>query len=282
MKAIDSIVEKIEALEPIPPVAHQLLELAEDPDSNVSQIAQIIQHDPSLTANVLRMVNSAYFGLTIRIESVQTAISLLGLRQIVDLVLMQAAGQHLNRTLAGYGLQQGELWKQSVASALTARELAKTHQAPRKQLIFTASLLKDLGKVVADSSIAGSMKAITALLQEGSCSFEEAEASILGISHTEVGAMVARKWNFTHDLVYIIRHHHLTDASARSHMETVIVYVADMVSMMVGAGGGVDGLAYRFHNEAMELLGLNEEDLYGIVEAYQHHLKTAQRLMGVV
>ena len=281
MKAIHRIIERIETLEPIPPVAHQLLELADDPDSNVSEIARIIQHDPALTANVLRMVNSAYFGLTIRIESVKTAISLLGLSQIVDLVLMQAAGQHLNRELEGYGLQQGELWKQSVASALTARDLAKTQRAPRKQLIFTAALLKDLGKVVVDIHLAGSMEAITSLLQKGNYSFEEAEASVLGISHTEVGAMVARKWNFTNNLVYIIRHHHLTDVSARSHMETVIVYVADMVSMMVGAGLGVDGLAYRFHNEAMNLLGLSEQDLYGIIEAYQRHLKTAQHLMGV-
>ena len=77
--------------------------------------------------------------------------------------------------------------------------------------------------------------------------------------------MVARKWNFSPKLIYIIRHHHLTDASARQDLQTSLVYLADIICMLMGVCTGADGLSYRFYGDVLNRLNISEKDLQGII-----------------
>ena len=85
------------------------------------------------------------------------------------------------------------------------------------------------------------------------------------MNHEELGALVAKKWHFSQKLIYIIRHHHLSDESARQDLETALVYLADIICMMMGLCAGADGLSYRFYGDVLNRLNLSEKDLQGII-----------------
>ncbi|MBW2437016.1 MAG: HDOD domain-containing protein [Desulfobacterales bacterium] len=262
MTPIDGIISAIDTLKPIPPVAAQIMALAEDENSAMSDIADLIIHDPSITASILKICNAAYFGLSRRVDSVRDAIVLLGLDEIIELVLLNVTAENFKDKPDGYGLGEGELWKNAVLSAYTAKMLAENHGfGGQKHLIFTAALLKDIGKLIIGRFVAFSYEKINILVRSKGYSFNEAEKEVIGMSHEELGARVGQKWRFGDQLIYIIRHHHMTDETARNDPQTAMVYLADMICMMLGFGTGVDGLAYRFYSEVLDRMKLTEKDL---------------------
>ena len=251
MSQVQKLIDAIAELKPMPRVASQIMTLAEDPNASMASVAELVMFDPSITATVLKICNSAYFGLPRRVDSVHDAINLLGLDKIMDIVLLKSSAANLTRSQNGYGLHEGELWKQAVASALIAKAVADKKGSACKHLVFTAALLKDIGKVILDRFVAGAIQKINHLVIHSGCSFREAEKKVIGVDHAELSGLVARKWQFSEKLVYIIANHHLAEPAAREDEATAIVYLADTVCMMMGIGGGVDGLAYRFYNKVL-------------------------------
>jgi putative nucleotidyltransferase with HDIG domain len=266
MTDLRDIIAQIDLLEPVPPVAAQILALADDPNSSLTEISELIIHDPALTANLLKICNSAFFSLSRRIDSVRDAISLVGLDQIVELVLFNSLSSNFNKELVGYGLGERELWRHAVSSAHVAAMLADRFGASQnKHLIFTAALIKDIGKLILGRFVAFSYEQINILVHSKGQSFNDAEHAIIGMNHEELGALVAKRWNFSEKLIYVMRHHHLSDESARQDLETVLVYLADLICMMMGVCTGADGLSYRFYSEVLNQLSLNGNDLQGII-----------------
>lgn len=266
MTNVDDIINGIDTLRPIPPVASQIMALAGDENSSLSEIADLIVHDPSLTASILKICNAAYFGLSQRVDSVRDAIVLLGLDEIIELVLLNATAENFRDEPDGYGLGEGELWQHAVLSAYAAKMLAESHGfASHKHLVFTAALLKDIGKIIMGRFVAFSYEKINILVHSRGYSFSEAEKEVIGINHEELGARIGQKWRFGDRLIYMIRHHHMTDETARDDPETALVYLADIICMMIGFGTGVDGLAYRFYSEVLDRMNLTEEDLQNVV-----------------
>ena len=125
MTDLNEIVEQIDLLEPVPPIAAQIMALTQDPDSSMSQIADLIRNDPALTANLLRTCNSVFYGLSRHVDSVREAITLVGLDHIVRLVLLNSLSSNFKKEqIGGYGLGEGELWRHAVTSAHVAGILA--------------------------------------------------------------------------------------------------------------------------------------------------------------
>ena len=146
MENIDKIVARIDSLAPIPPIATQILALAEDQDACLRKIAELIRHDPPITANILKVCNSAYFGLVQKVESIHEALTLLGLDKVTELVLLNCLSDSLGGAHCGYGLGEGQLWRHAVTSAHVSVALANRVGGNfNKHLLFTAALLKDIG-----------------------------------------------------------------------------------------------------------------------------------------
>ena len=283
MTNIDDIISGIDTLTPIPPVAAQIMALAEDENSSMFDIADLIIHDPSITASLLKICNSAYFGLSRQIESVRDAITLLGLDQIVELVLLNGTAANFRDEPDGYGLGEGELWHHAVLSAHVAKVLAKNHGLEnKKHLIFTAALLKDIGKIIMGRFVAFSYEKINILVHSKGYSFNEAEKEIIGMNHEELGAEIGKKWRFGDKLIYIIRNHHMTDETCRNDPETALVYLADIVCMMIGFGTSVDGLAYRFYSDVLNRMNLTEKDLQNVIFDTGEHRQKIEKLLNLV
>ena len=266
MTSLNDIVDQIDLLEPIPAIASQIMTKSADPDSSLAEIADLIVNDPALTANLLKICNSAYFGLPRKVESVKDAVAWVGLDQTVELVVTNSVSKNFNKGLEGYGLGEGELWRHAVTSAHVAKSLAQRYGASQnKHFIYTAALLKDIGKLILGRFVAFSLEKINIRVNSQGYSFNDAEKNVIGMNHEELGAMVGEKWSFSEKLIYIIRHHHLTDESARQDLETTLIYLADVICMMMGICAGTDGLSYRFYSDVLKRINLSEKDLQGII-----------------
>ena len=280
MTSLNGILEQIDLLAPIPAIASQIMTKSDDPDSSLSEIADLIANDPALTANLLKICNSAYFSLPRKVESVKDAVAWVGLDQIVELVLTNSVSANFNKGLEGYGLGEGELWRHAVTSAHIAKSLAQRYGASQnKHLIYTAALLKDIGKLILGRFVAFSFEKINILVHSQGYSFNDAEKKIIGMNHEELGAMVGQKWSFSEKLIYMIRHHHLTNESARQDPETTLIYLADIICMMMGICTGTDGLSYRFYGDVLKRINLSEKDLQGIIAETSENQQKIEHLL---
>lgn len=278
MKTVESLISEIKNLKPFPRIAQQLLELIEDPNSSSEDIAELILYDPAITANILRVSNSAFFSLPRKIESVQEAVSILGMNHIIDLVMVKFGSENFKQGQDGYGLHEGELWRHAVSSALISKELAAKMNISGAHSIFTASLLKDIGKIVLDRFAASAFEKIYNTSKNRGISFRDAEKAIIGIDHAEIGGLIAESWGFPDKLVKMIKNHH----SPRdcSGPEAAIIYMADCICMMMGIGIGADGLSYYFYEDIAKDLGITPDVIQEIMLDFSIGMQRVESLIG--
>ena len=278
MTDINKILKQVKELQPIATMVHKVLAFAADPDGSIVDLVHLVEHDPAITANLLRICNSAYMGLAVKIDSIQQAVTMLGLQQVVELVLAQNLSGNLTKAQEGYQMEKGDLWKQSVAAAMVARTLAERRDIMALPAIYTAALLKDIGKVILHEYVADKLGKIQNLVKTKRYSFIEAEQACIGMDHATLGGIVAKEWNFSPHMVYMIANHHLHNPEARNDPATATLYLADMVAMMVGTCTGIDRLAYHAYEDIFDDFFLAKDELKALMLTYNGFLKGAQRL----
>ncbi len=278
MAKIQNILKKIKELEPIPTVIHKVLTFADDPEGSLEDLVRFVENDPAITANLLKTCNSAYLGLSVKVDSIQQALSMLGMQRVVELVMTQNLSSNLKNAQKGYQLAKGDLWIQSLATALVARTLGERRQIYNLPAIYTAALLKDIGKVILHEYVEHKLDKIQKMVDTKGVSFIEAEKACIGMDHATLGGIIAKKWNFSSHMVYMIENHHLVDPEARNDPATGTLYLADMVAMMVGTCTGVDRLAYEVYEDIFNDYFLAKDELKALMLTYQGFLNGAKRL----
>lgn len=269
MDNLAHILKEVKRLEPVPTVIHKVLELADDSESSLNDLVEVVERDPAITANLLKTVNSAHVGLPVKVDSVRQAVSMLGLQQVVEMVLSQNLSGNLKQAQKGYGLAKGDLWRQSLAVAMVARTIARERDLMSLPAIYTAALLKDIGKVVLHEFVADQLPAIQKLVAEKGLSFVEAEKKILGMDHAALGGIIAKQWHFSPHMTYMIENHHLPNPASRNDPATATLYLADMVAMMVDTGIGVDRLAYHVCADIFDDFFPDKRRLKGLMITYK-------------
>ena len=210
---------------------------------------------------MLRLCNSAYFGLSRKVASLNDAMLCLGTVKVLQLVMSVHTTGLLSKEQIGYGLDPGMLWKHSVAVALTCSNVAQRLKMTNAGLLFTAGLLHDIGKVVLNEYVAEEFSEIVRLVAEQDLSFLEAEHQILGFSHEEIGGKIAESWQLPEAITKCIRYHHDPDKPDPPDILVDTVYLANSLCLILGIGLGADGLAYRADETVMERYQLQEADL---------------------
>ena len=250
------IVTAIKAFPGMPGTALKLLALIDDPAMRVSQIESILRHDPGLTANVLILANSAYFGIPSKVGSIRQAVILLGLKRLIQMVIAACVSAIMDKPVPGYDLSPGELWRHSIAVSVAAEGLVKELKIEAAEEIFTAALLHDVGKLVLGQFVKNDLTKIQAAVSQG-ISFDMAETIVLGINHAEVGARILTKWALPLEIINAIKFHHAPQNAGHTSTMLDIVHVANSMTMMIGTGiGGRDGINHKASAEATERLGL--------------------------
>ena len=254
------IVSKIRTLPSISGVAPKILSLLDDPNSSAEQVQEILRLDPGLTANILKLTNSAYFGLPNKVGSVKQAVVLLGWRRLIKIVLATCVNAVMDKPIPGYDLPPGELWRHSVAVSVTAEGLMKELGLEVDDEIFTAALLHDLGKLVMGEFVAKDLEAIRSAAEKGA-PFQIAEREILGTDHAEIGGMLLKNWSFPSKMIEAVRWHHDPDLAENPGTLIDIVHVANVLCLMLGIGAGIEGLHYQPSSTVTRRLGIKPKQL---------------------
>ncbi len=252
-----AILAQVGSVPSLPSVVLELRKYLNDPEVSFDQLARVIEFDPGLTANVLQLANSAYFGWTRTIKTVKEAITRLGTNRIFQMVLCMSVAPLVRKPIKGYDTDGEGLWKHSIATAICAEQLVEVLGLPDLEEAFTAGLLHDMGKGVLGTFVEIDDEAIKEIVRTDNLSFNEAEQMVLGIDHAEVAAELLRAWNLPEVVVEGARWHHQPQHAAAEHQQLVdLIHVADFLCMSFGFGQGVDGLQYRLNEQANDRLGL--------------------------
>lgn len=284
MKDVGKVLARIDKLPPMPAVLQRLAALLQDPEISAARLIECVQLDQALTANVLRVCNSAAFGSRHRITSLQQALALIGNNRLMGIVLSQGSSAYLGQGSKGYDLARGELWRHSVGAALASQLVSKRLGGNGNPMLYTAALLHDIGKVVLSQFVAEGFQEIQALVRERGFSFEEAEREVVGIDHAELGARICELWNFPAELVVAIRHHHHPEAQPEAgdgRSLAALVCVSDLICLLMGIGAGADGLAYHGGDGLVSGLGLSETDIYLVMADLAEEMQRADQMLKV-
>lgn len=277
---LDQIIERVSTLPRLSDNVLHLVTVVSDPHSTLQQVVEAIRYDQTLTAELLRLCNSAYFGLSRTVESIDDAVCLLGTVRVFQLVMAAHARTMLHRPQTGYGLPAGGLWWHSVGVAVAAQALARRMQIAQTGPLFTAGLLHDSGKIVLNEFVSQEYAEIVRRVTEEGHSFAEAEQAVIGYTHAEVGARLAESWNLPDSIVRCIRHHHEPESAPQPDALVDTVHLADSIALVLGIGCGDDGLSYRASSAVLARHGLTETALENVGAETVEELKSVQALFA--
>jgi len=255
-----NIIAKLESFPSLPGATTKLLYMLDDPNAAVGEIEEILRMDPGLTANVLKLSNSAYFGFPSKIGSVHKAIVLLGAKRLMQLVMTSCVNSVMNKTVPGYDLPPGEMWRHSIAVSVAAEGLIDELNVSEDDEIFTAALLHDVGKLVLGEFVKDDIKKIEKIASKN-VSFEVAEQIALGTDHAEIGAKILETWGLPAEIVSAVRWHHDPDAADETSTLIDVVHVANVLCLMIGIGVGREGLHYKLSPAVTKRLGIKSVHL---------------------
>jgi putative nucleotidyltransferase with HDIG domain len=199
----------------------------------------------------------------------------------VEIILTRGTSFLFFRACQGYQLQNGELWRHSVACALLSQILADRLHQEKSPIQFTVNLLHDVGKVVLTGFVKDHFEEIRRRVEEENLSFLEAEKATLGIDHAELGGRIAESWKFPPDIIAGIRYHHTPFLAPEFHDLVSLAYLCDVVALMTGIGGGADGLSYHGHKGVMEQYALKEQDLEAVIADLESRMKKVEGYLKV-
>ncbi len=256
MSRLEEILSLVKHVPPFPKVAHRVSEMLQDPNVGATELAEVIQYDQVITANVLKICNAAYFGLSRKVASLDEALVVVGNDTLKDIIITSSSARYYKGPVGeGYKLEQGDLWKHSVAAGIMAKELAKHVQEVSPGSAYTAGLLHDIGKRFLSSFVADEFKQIMMKVVKEGCSFVDAEKELLGASHAELGGLILQQWEFPKEIELAVLQHHDPDALDKDPL-TAVVALANALVISMGIGVGADGLATSLRGAGLKRFGI--------------------------
>lgn len=270
---------RIRELPTLPAILGKILSTAADPDASAIDLGQHIAADVSLSATLLKLVNSSYYGFYRQIKTVTQAIVVLGFLEVRNLTLTATAFNAFEAIPSNYDRQQ--LWRHSLASAIAAERLAKLCGRDSDGS-FEAALLHDLGKVALDWLYPVLFrKAATEAARRG-CTIAEVESEFFGMTHAEVGGRLAEHWNLPETVVEATRcHHHPNTAKIDSQLAHIVA-VANCLTYRVELGESSNGCAPYLDPTHLEELGLTEEQCDTVVTELSENRPKIEDFIGAL
>ena len=260
------LVERIQSLPTLPGSITRITKLLDNQDTTAHEVGAEIEADQVLSAKVLKLVNSGFYGFSQPIGTIPHAMVLLGFEVIKTLVLSTTVLDMMSRSMAG-------LWQHSLACARTCGIIARHIDLDDPEETSVIGLLHDLGKVVLEEHLAEEFTEITRVIDEENMLFYEAEERVLGVTHANVGGWLLDKWQLPAKLVEPIMYHH-NFHSARTHAtRTAVVHIADILVRAEGYGSGGDHRIPIISTDAMKTLDLTMEDVREVMEMMQDEIK---------
>ena len=261
-------IEQVGELPTLPHVVQKLASMIGRPNVSAEEIGALIEKDQVLSAKVLRLANSPFYGFPSRIASVAHAVVVLGLSVVKGLTLCATAFDMMKN--AG----MNDLWRHSLGVAMPAHILGAKTGMKNPEEVFVGGLLHDIGKVVLYVKWPDVGKQITAATKDSARSRMDTERELFDVTHADVGGWLATAWHLPTSLREPILHHHLPSAAQEAKLQTAIVHVADVLVKGLACGNPGDDLVPPLSRQAWELVGLDAQSLAGCLAQATEEFQT--------
>jgi len=247
------VVDNLKKLYPMPHVLLKARTLITGRD-NFKSLENLLNTDPALAGRVLKIANSAYYGLSGKVSSIQMAATVLGSDTLLQIITLLGHSKMLGRDLQGYSQEAGNLWKHSLAVAICAKLIEETFNPRNGEDAFLAGLMHDAGKIILDSYLLERQPLFKRYKELTRAPITDAEARILEFTHADIGCELCRKWNLPDPLATAIKYHH-TPAESGGNRLAYILNLANHMAKEITLGREEPS---ALPDEALEFLSVTE------------------------
>ena len=228
-------IQSIIQLPALPAIAIEIIDMVENPKTSASALGRVVSKDQVLTAKVLKIANSPFYGFSRKIATIDFAIIVLGFDTLKEVVMSVSLISSLNKKLTRE-FNSRQFWDHSIACGVVSRALARNHGYRVIGEVFIAGLLHDIGILIINQYFFNEYKEIVKIMKQESTPLEETEKRVLGVTHCEIGSWLAEKWNFPGQLVDTIAFHHHPEESDRYKEIVSIIHMADVLCQKLDNG----------------------------------------------
>ena len=275
------IMRKLEDLPPMPQIVIKAREIMADPKAGINDLVKLMEKDQSIVTKVLRIGNSAYYGVSGKIATVRHAAVLLGQKTLSEVITMAGISNIMGQELKGYGFDSGDLWRHSLAVGFGAQFLAERTKPHLSNDAFVAGLIHDAGKIVLDDYVMERRDEVETFMADGEQRFLDAERNLLGFDHSEIAGMVCKKWLIPDEITQAIRWHHQPSKS-QGNETALFLHVADYFAKMSGMGTSIHDFNYQMEEDCLEQLGFEEEEIdYLLVDVMESVESIAEEFQDI-
>ena len=277
---VSQLIAKVRTVYSLPQTFHRLQEVVQNPDSSMSDIGEVLMADQALSARILQLANSSFYGFPSRIETISHAVTMIGAEQMVALVqgtCVASIFNHVPRELVNMEL----FWKHSIACGVTARIVASRRREPNTERFFLLGLLHDIGRLVIFQHLPEQAAAAIALAGTERRLLHQAEAATLGFDHATVGYDLLRTWKLPSRLCEPIKMHHSYNATSLYPVETAILHTADVIVNAMHCGTSGERYVPPLHPPHWELTGLGADMLAPLEKEIHRQLDEVTRTILV-
>lgn len=278
-ESVAVLIEDITGLVSFPAVGMRVNAMVNDPSTTAAQLGEVISQDPALTAQLLQIANSAAFSHSSQIDTVSRAVTVLGTRQIRDIVLASSA-VHAFEGIPNELVGMEDFWRHSLYCGIVARFLAEQRRLRNTETLFITGMLHDVGQLVIFRKLPQESRQALLLSIEGDEEFalHHAEQEILGFDHTQVGAALLRRWNFPPLLVECTEFHHDPAQARQFPLETALVHIANSLAQLAEIDSLQEEDALLTDPAAWKTAGLGKDIIEPAVRAAQAQFADVQRM----
>lgn len=264
---VESAIGRIGEIATLPEVTVKIIQIVEDPKATAKDLHSIIKHDPALSAKILKVVNSAFYGLPGQIASIDRAIVLLGLSAIKNISIAMSMTRMFRAGKSVEGIDGMEVYKHSLAVAAACRILTKMQGRPSLEESFLAGLLHDLGLLVERQAFPQQTQEIVNRFKAAPKNFCQIENEVIGANHQLFGQALAAKWRFPRVLRTAIGYHHNPMELAAEHRElAALVCAADILAGRCNIGFCATTFGEQISDDVLAAISLERGDVEAVSE----------------
>ncbi|WP_197995824.1 HDOD domain-containing protein [Gimesia algae] len=279
---VESAFLKIKSIATLPAVARKVMELVDDSGTSAEDLRKVIATDPALSACILKIVNSSFYGFPQQIGSIERAVVLLGLNAIKNIAIASSLSKVFKTSLIGPQFNASDLWLHSVAVASCARQISVRTKVGLPDEVFLAGLIHDIGIMMEmQVDYTEFMNVIQITTQNQHTTFRQAENDILGANHELFGGYICREWKFPVHFEYAARYHHdPLQLPAENQPLPLIIHVADVLAARLGEGYSRTVETQTIDPEILSALNLREADIELIMDSLAEAIEETHQLLG--
>src|SRR5690554_6439533 len=278
------VIENIDNLPSLPAIVTKLLQIVNSADSSADDAAVLIQKDPALTSKMIRLANSAFYGIPRSISSVNSAVVILGFNTIRSLVLSAS----VMKMFCGpkyQAIDKERFWKHSVVCAMCARIIVRYFMNIRMmdpESAFCAGILHDIGKLIFNEFAYEDYMAACEYARKYSVPLIEAETRMLGTNHAEIGTILSDKWALPLDLEYCLVYHHNPGGADNISELVATVHFADIIAHQIGAKLWDDEYCEDEWENTRALLKITDDDYKKIMNTVTENLERSDEFINII